>query len=89
MLLAVTTAVTCCSDRADCMAKAQDGFTPLHFCSQAGCAEGCRLLLGAKAAVDAKLHKTKKVRLKVFLPVVFTAWQARVTTNWIFGDELM
>ena len=45
--------------------------------------------MGAKAAVDAKLHKTKKVRLKVFLPVVFTAWQARVTTNWIFGDELM
>lgn len=45
------------------MAEAQDGFTPLHFCSQAGCAEGCRLLLGAGAKVDAKLRKTKKVRL--------------------------
>lgn len=50
------------------MATAQDGFTPLHFCSQAGCAEGCRLLLEAEAEVDAKLHKTKKVRLKVFIP---------------------
>lgn len=49
------------------MATAQDGFTPLHFCSQAGCAEGCRLLLGAEAEVDAKLHKTNKVCLKVFV----------------------
>ncbi|CAB1114859.1 unnamed protein product [Ectocarpus sp. CCAP 1310/34] len=49
--------------RADCMAEAQDGFTPLHFCSQAGCAEGCRLLLGAGAKVDAKLRKTKKTPL--------------------------
>lgn len=48
--------------RADCMAEAQDGFTPLHFCSQKGCGEGCRLLLGAGAEVDAKLRKTKKVR---------------------------
>lgn len=46
------------------MSLAQDGFTPLHFCSQAGCAEGCRLLLGAGAEVDAKLLKTKKVRPK-------------------------
>lgn len=44
------------------MAEAQDGFTPLHFCSQSGCAEGCRLLLKAGAKVDAKLLKTKKVR---------------------------
>eukprot|EP00903_Cladosiphon_okamuranus_P007713 g7474.t1 len=49
--------------RADCMALAQDGFTPLHFCSQAGCAQGCRLLLGAGAKVDAKLLKTKKTPL--------------------------
>ena len=43
------------------MATAQDGFTPLHFCSQAGCAEGCRLLLEAGAKADAKLNKNRKV----------------------------
>ncbi|CAN0214761.1 unnamed protein product [Ascophyllum nodosum] len=49
--------------RADCMATAQDGFTPLHFCSQAGCAEGCRLLLEAGAKADAKLNKNRKTAL--------------------------
>ncbi|CAM9603178.1 unnamed protein product [Scytosiphon promiscuus] len=49
--------------RADCMAEAQDSFTPLHFCSQAGCAEGCRMLLAAGAEVNAKLRKTKKTPL--------------------------
>lgn len=49
------------NNRADVMAGAQDNFTPLHFCSQAGCAEGCRVLLAAGAKVDAKLNKTMKV----------------------------
>ena len=49
--------------RADVAATAQDLFTPLHFCAQKGCLEGCRLLVQKKAKVNAKLSKNYRTPL--------------------------
>jgi ankyrin repeat protein len=38
-------------------------FTPLHFCAQKGCLEGCQLLVKKKAKVNAKLSKNHRTPL--------------------------